>query len=63
MKHETEPETRAGNCCGCHTWPVLLFRVPGPFRYRCAACFEKETGAPHHLAPRPVTIADHMGAQ
>jgi hypothetical protein len=46
-----EPETRVGNCCGCNIYPMALFKVPGIYRYRCAECFEKETGYRHHLAP------------
>lgn len=30
---------------------VLLFKVPGIYRYRCADCFEKEMGYRHHLSP------------
>jgi hypothetical protein len=48
---ETEPETRVGNCCGCNRDPVPLFKVQGIFRYRCADCFERETGYRHHLSP------------
>jgi hypothetical protein len=51
-REEAEPETRVGNCCGCHTDPVPLFKVSGIFRYRCADCFEKETGYRHHLSPQ-----------
>jgi hypothetical protein len=41
-----EPETRAGHCCGCHSIGTLpLFKVQGMFRYRCSACFERETGS------------------
>jgi hypothetical protein len=56
----TEPETRVGICCGdaCKaaqhssgTWNyALLFKVQGIFRYRCATCFETETGHRHHMA-------------
>lgn len=46
-----EPETRVGNCCGCHTCPVALFKIPGIYRYRCDGCFEQETGRRHHLSP------------
>jgi hypothetical protein len=49
-----EPETRVGNCCGCNTY-ALLFKMQGIFRYRCASCFEKETGHRHHLAITGVT--------
>lgn len=48
---EPEPETRVGHCCGCGGDPLTLFRVPGPYRYRCADCFEAETGYRHHLTP------------
>jgi hypothetical protein len=48
-----EPKTLVGNCCGCHTWPLPLFKVPGIYRYRCASRFERETGYRHHLAPPP----------
>lgn len=48
---ETEPETRVGNCCGCNTYPETLYKIPGIFRYRCATCFERETGYRHHLSP------------
>lgn len=47
----TEPETRVGNCCGCNQHPVPLFKVQGMFRYRCAECFERETGYRHYLSP------------
>jgi hypothetical protein len=53
---EPEPETRVGNCCGCHSDPETLFKVPGIFRYRCAACFQRETGYRHHLAPSGPSI-------
>lgn len=46
-----EPETRVGNCCGCNTDPVTLYKVPNIYRYRCAECFESETGFRHHLMP------------
>ena len=49
-KLEAEPETRVGHCCGAGCQQLaLLFKVPGIFRYRCATCFEKETGRRHHL--------------
>jgi hypothetical protein len=53
----TEPETRIGNCCGCNQCPVPLFKLQGIFRYRCAACFEAETGHRHYLAPLPAAKA------
>jgi hypothetical protein len=34
-----------GHCCGCRALPVTLFRV-SQSRYRCAACFERESGRP-----------------
>lgn len=46
----SEPETRVGNCCGCNHFPMPLFKVPGIYRYRCAECFERETGFRHHMA-------------
>lgn len=53
---DTEPETRVGICCGEHHLGnrdgLALFKVAGLFRYRCAECFTRETGAPHHMAPR-----------
>jgi hypothetical protein len=52
-KRDAEPETRVGLCCGCREDRVSLFKVPGIFRYRCAACFRKETGFNHHMAPPP----------
>jgi hypothetical protein len=54
---EAEPETRVGNCCGCHQDPMALYKIPGIYRYRCAECFQTETGYCHHLAPvRPSRI-------
>lgn len=50
-RETAEPETRVGICCGCHQDPMALFKIPGIFRYRCADCFEKETGYRHHLSP------------
>jgi hypothetical protein len=50
---EPEPETRVGNCCGCNTDPMVLFKIQGIYRYRCAECFEVETGYRHHLSPPP----------
>lgn len=61
-KGEPESEILVGNCCGDECpdrYPVTLFKVPGIYRYRCAHCFEKETGYRHHLAPvaaRPVHL-------
>lgn len=46
-----EPETRVGICCGCNGSSMSLFKVPGIYRYRCADCFETETGYRHHLSP------------
>lgn len=46
-----EPETRIGNCCGCGGYPLPLFKIQGIYRYRCADCFEAETGYRHHLSP------------
>lgn len=46
-----DPETRVGHCCGCRSWAVVLIKVPGIYRYRCAECFERECGYRHHLAP------------
>lgn len=48
---DPEPETRVGNCCGCNTDPMALFKIQGIYRYRCAECFEAETGYRHHLSP------------
>jgi hypothetical protein len=51
-RDQTEPETRMGNCCGCNALATLpLFKVQGIYRYRCAPCFEAETGFRHHLSP------------
>jgi hypothetical protein len=44
MKRDKDPETRMGNCCGCNTYPLRLFKISGIFRYRCAGCYYKETG-------------------
>jgi hypothetical protein len=49
-RREAEPETRVGHCCGCGT-DGALFKLVGIFRYRCAACFVRETGYRHHLSP------------
>ena len=46
-----DPEIRVGNCCGCNMFPVTLYKIMGIYRYRCAPCFEKETGCWPHLAP------------
>jgi hypothetical protein len=50
-----EPETRVGHCCGCKPDEALsdkpLYKIPGLFRYRCADCFEKETGYRHPGSP------------
>lgn len=54
-----DPETRVGNCCGCHRHS-LLFKVPrsiSEFRYRCDECYEKEVGVRHYLAPSRVVPA------
>lgn len=48
---DPEPETRIGNCCGCGVYPMPVFKVQGIYRYRCAECFEAETGYRHHLSP------------
>jgi len=48
-----EPETRVGNCCGCSSYPEQLYKIQGIYRYRCATCFEMETGRRHHLDLRP----------
>lgn len=48
-RRNAEPEVRVGNCCGCNQQAVL-FKIPAIFRYRCAACFERETGYRHHLS-------------
>jgi hypothetical protein len=48
---DQEPEIRIGNCCGCQTYPVLLFKVPGIYRYRCDECYAAEVGHRHHMAP------------
>jgi hypothetical protein len=51
-----EPETRVGICCGAECNQrrtinaVLLFKIQGMFRYRCATCFLSETGYRHHLS-------------
>lgn len=50
QKPDPEPETRNGNCCGCHTFNHL-YKVPGLFRYRCATCFKAEVGYYHSLTP------------
>lgn len=46
-----EPETRKGNCGGCNQCPLTLYKIQGIYRYRCADCYEKETGHRHHLSP------------
>lgn len=56
MKREVrEPETRVGLCCGCEPDDALidkpLYKIPGLSRYRCADCFEKETGHRHPGSP------------
>lgn len=60
---ETELETRVGNCCGDNCsdrYPVSLYKIPGIYKYRCAACFEKETGYRHHLSPSVVNRPPHL---
>lgn len=55
-----EPESRMGYCCGtpgvgterCGRYEAL-FKIPRIFRYRCADCFQRETGYRHHLSPHP----------
>lgn len=42
-----DPETLVGICCGCNVWNLLLFKVPGIYRYRCAPCYRKEQGTDH----------------
>jgi len=56
----SEPETRVGHCCGCHQCPIPLFKVQGVYRYRCADCFERETGFRHYLSPSRTVIALEM---
>ena len=54
-----EPETRVGICWGCQSDTMALFKVPNISRYRCADCFERETGDRHHLSPpreKPLVI-------
>lgn len=75
MKRQTndEPITRIGNCCGCKTYPTLLFKVPGVFRYRCGGCYAKEVGSRHWLDVEPERrcidcgavgeLTGHMGCQ
>lgn len=46
------PEVRIGNCAGCSTFPTTIYLItPGLHRYRCAPCYEKETGLWPHRAP------------
>lgn len=52
-----EPETRVGICCGCNTWNLPLFKVPGIYRYRCAPCFRAETGRDHPECRRVFNVA------
>lgn len=54
---DSEPQTRVGNCSGCNTWPLTLFKIPGVYQYRCAGCFERETGYRHHLSLAPPRAA------
>lgn len=54
---ENEPQVRVGNCCGCGACPVTLFKIVGIYRYRCDACYKKETGLRHWLAS-PVSLDD-----
>lgn len=46
-----EPEVRIGHCCGCHTYPMALYKIPAIYRYRCADCYESEMGYRHWLSP------------
>jgi hypothetical protein len=48
-----EPVTRVGICCGCRAFAVLLFKIPGIFRYRCSECYLREQGVRHWLDPSP----------
>src|SRR6266705_2177863 len=50
-KVEIEPETRVGICCGCQEGNMPLYKVTGLSRYRCAECYEVETGYRHYLSP------------
>lgn len=52
-----EPEVRVGHCCGCHAYPIVLYKLQGIYRYRCAECYESETGFWPHLAPPRSTSA------
>jgi hypothetical protein len=51
-----EPETRIGICCGCNTWNLPLFKVPGIYRYRCAPCLRAETGSDHPECRRVFSV-------
>lgn len=55
-RNQPEPEVHVGNCCGCNTYPITLYKIPGIYRYRCAGCFQTETGYSHHLAPSVTRI-------
>lgn len=45
FRDEGSPSIESGHCAGCGSFPAKLFRVsPQVCRYRCASCFERETG-------------------
>lgn len=56
-RREPEPQTREGICCGCQQSPMQLFPVSSD-RWRCDACFLRETGHRHPLAPRRYFASD-----
>lgn len=53
---QPDPEIRIGICCGCSVSNLLLFRIPGVYRYRCSPCFRAETGTDHPLCRRIFTV-------
>ena len=51
-KPDPLPDVRIGHCAGCNTFPTTLYLiVPAGYRYRCAPCYEHETGLWPHRAP------------
>lgn len=57
MKRQQEPLTRVGICCGCNKDGMALYKVPELYRYRCAECYQRETGSrPWQAPPEGMTL-------
>lgn len=42
-----------GNCCGCHRFPVVLYKIPNLNRWRCMKCYKDEARS---APPNPVSL-------